>query len=131
MARRLIAAGLLLAALIHLLPVSGVLGAAQLERLYGITVDGPDLAILLRHRAVLFGLLGVFLAVAAFRPAWQPAALAAGFASVLSFIAFALAAPDYNAALARVFVADLVALGGLCVALVARRMAQRSSERSN
>lgn len=128
MARRLVTAGLLLAALIHLLPVSGVLGAAHLERLYGIPVDGPDLSILLRHRAVLFGLLGGFLAVAAFRPAWQPAALAAGFASVMSFLGLALAEPDHNAALARVVVADLIALAGLLVATVALRVARRPGQ---
>lgn len=125
MARRLVAAGLLLAALIHLLPLSGVLGAAQLAQLYGIEVDGPDLAILLRHRAVLFGLLGSFLAIAAFRPAWQPTALAAGLASVLSFLALALAESGYNAALARVVMADLIVLAGLLVAAVALWAARR------
>jgi hypothetical protein len=128
MARRLVTAGLLLAALIHLLPVSGALGAAHLERLYGIPVDGPDLAILLRHRAVLFGVLGVYLAIAAVRPAWQPAALTAGFASVLSFLALALAAPGHNEALARVLMADLVALAGLCLALAARWVAGRPAD---
>ena len=52
---------LLIAGAIHLLPLSGVTGAAALERLYGVAVDSPDLALLLRHRAVLFGLLGGFL----------------------------------------------------------------------
>jgi hypothetical protein len=40
----------------------------------------------MRHRAVLFGLLGAFLIAAAFLPSLQLAALVAGFASVVSFL---------------------------------------------
>jgi RsiW-degrading membrane proteinase PrsW (M82 family) len=68
---------------------------------------------------VLFGLLGAFLVVAAFRPAWQPAALVAGFVSVVSFLWLAWSVGGYNAQLARVFTADLIALGCLVVAAVA------------
>jgi hypothetical protein len=117
--RHLISAMLVIVGVIHLLPLSGVLGGPRLATLYGIAVDGPDLAILLRHRAVLFGLLGAFLVVAAFRPAWQPAALVAGFVSVVSFLWLAWSVGGYNAQLARVFTADLIALGCLVVAAVA------------
>lgn len=117
--RHLICAMLVIVGVIHLLPLSGVIGGKRLELLYGIVVDGPDLAILLRHRAVLFGLLGAFLVVAAFRPAWQPAALVAGFVSVVSFLWLAWSVGGYNAQLARVFTADLVALVCLVVAAVA------------
>ncbi len=106
-------------AVIHLLPAVGVLGAARLETLYGITVQEPNLAILMRHRAVLFALLGVFLLVAAGRPAWQPAALVAGFVSVLSFLALAWSVGGTNAQLARVVTADLVALACLVVGAAA------------
>ena len=119
MATWLLRAGLLVAALIHLLPLAGVLGAERLQALYGIAVQGPDLAILLRHRAVLFGLLGAFLLLAAFRPALQGLALVAGLASVLSFLALAWATPGHNAALARVVVADWVALAALGIAAAA------------
>jgi hypothetical protein len=54
-------AALLIAGIIHLLPIPGVLGAAKLGRLYGITVSDPNTAILLQHRAVLFGVLGVLM----------------------------------------------------------------------
>ena len=50
--------------LINLYPLVGVLGAKQLESLYGVDVAAPDLALLLRHRAVLFGLLGALLLAA-------------------------------------------------------------------
>ena len=54
---------LLIAGVIHLLPLPGVLGTGNLARLYGITVSDPNTAILLQHRALLFGILGALLAV--------------------------------------------------------------------
>jgi hypothetical protein len=106
--------------------VSGVLGAARLTALYGLPFDDPTLALLMRHRAVLFGLLGAFLSYAAFRPALQPLAFGAGFASVLSFLWLAWATPGYNAALARVVTADLVALAALLIGTVAAVGARRA-----
>ncbi|WP_211163693.1 hypothetical protein [Azoarcus taiwanensis] len=46
--------------IIHLLPLAGVLGADRLASLYGIAFDEPKTVIPMRHRAVLFGLLGDF-----------------------------------------------------------------------
>jgi len=85
--RYLVSAMLVVVAVIHLLPLPGVLGSERLSALYGLSFDDPNLQILMRHRAVLFGLLGVFIMIAAFRPSWQPLAIAAGFVSVLSFLA--------------------------------------------
>ena len=45
-------APLVVAAVIHLLPLVGVLGPARLSSLYGIAVAEPNLELLLRHRAV-------------------------------------------------------------------------------
>ena len=56
--RYFISATLLVAAVIHLLPLVGVVGPTRLSELYGITVSEPNIEILMRHRAVLFGLLG-------------------------------------------------------------------------
>lgn len=117
--RYLVSAMLLVVGVIHLLPVSGVLGAERLAALYGLPFGEPNLAILMRHRAVLFGLLGLFLVVAAFWPAVQLAAVLAGLVSVLSFLWLALATGGYNAQLARVVVADGVALVCLLVAAAA------------
>ncbi len=111
--------------LIHLLPVAGVLGAEQLTRLYGVPTGEPNLLILLQHRAVLFGLLGAFLVFAAFRPAYQGAALVAGFISVLSFLLIAALVGDTNAALARVVWVDWLAFAALLVALLLRQLPQR------
>ena len=104
--------------IIHLMPLMGVLGGARLSALYGLPLEAPDIAILMRHRAVLFGLLGLFFIYAAFYPAYQPLAFVGGFVSVLSFIALALSVGGYNAEIARVVIADIVALVALVVAAV-------------
>lgn len=103
-------------ALIHVLPVVGALGPARLEGLYGLPIDGPDLEILLRHRAVLFGGLGVLLAWAIFDPALRSVALVCGALSVLSFLGLAWRIGGYHAALRRVVIADVIALIALGVA---------------
>ena len=106
----LVSAMLVVVGVIHLLPLSGVLGGGRLSVLYGLPFDEPNLAILMRHRAVLFGLLGLFLCVAAFRPAWQTIAFVAGFVSVVSFLWLARSTGGYNPLVARVVMADIVAL---------------------
>ncbi len=118
--RVLVAAMLVIVGIIHLLPLLGVLGATQLASLYGLDFSDPNLAILMRHRAVLFGLIGVFFVYSAFKPALQPIAFVAGFVSIVSFLALAWMTGGYNAQVARIFTGDFVALVALVVAIIAR-----------
>ncbi len=110
---------LILVAAIHALPVMGVVGAAKLSQLYGITVQDPNLELLLRHRALLFGLLAAFLAYASVRPELHRIALVAGFASVLSFLVLAQPIDSLNTALVTVVRADWLALSLLVVGTIA------------
>lgn len=86
---------MLVVAVIHLAPISGFFGADRLASLYGIEITNGTLEILMRHRAVFFGILGTFFAYAAFTPAVQSIAFAAAFASLASF--FFLASSDGRA----------------------------------
>ena len=117
--KHVVTAMLVVVAIIHLLPLPGVLGAHRLETLYGISITDHNLAILLRHRAVLFGLLGSFILVAAFRPGLQVTAFILGFISVASFLWLTWRVGGYNVQVARVFFADLVALGCLAIGAMA------------
>lgn len=114
----LIRIGLVGVGVIHLLPIMGVTGAAALARLYGLTISDPNLLILLQHRAVLFAIVGLLQFAAVFRAEWRPLALAVGAVSVVSFLAVALLVGDYNAEIARVVWADVLALLLLAVAAV-------------
>ena len=115
----LVPAMLVAVALIHLAPVLGVLGVANMERAYGVGIAGPDLAVLMRHRALMFGLLGGFMLVAAFVPALQPWALGLALLSAGGFVALAWATPGHNANLARVAWVDVAAVLFALVGLAA------------
>lgn len=113
----LIAVLLLIAGIIHLLPLAGVFGGERLNALYGLVLDEPNLQALMRHRAVLFGLLGALLVSAAVAPSLRSLALLGGLVSVVSFLLLTWGAPLYNQALRRIVVADWVALACLLLAL--------------
>ena len=66
--------------------------------------------LLLRHRAALFGILGMLLLTAAFHAPLRAAALIAGLASVASFLLIAWWVGPVNGRLHRVVQVDLVAL---------------------
>lgn len=117
--RHLISAMLVIVGIIHLLPVSGVMGSERLAALYGMSFSEPNLAILMRHRAVLFGLLGLFFLFSAAKPALQPFAIGAGFISVVSFLWLAWSVGGYNAQIGRVFTVDVVALVCLVIGAAA------------
>jgi len=118
----LVAVGAILA-----LPLAGVVDAAALTRLYGIAFDDANLVILMRHRAVMFGLLGAFVIYAAFKPALRVPAFVAATVAIGAFLWIALSAGGYNAALRTVVVADVVALGLTVVAIALHAMARRAA----
>ncbi len=117
--RFIVPAMLLAVGIIHILPLSGVLSAARLFDLYGISFEDPNLEILMRHRAVLFGLLGIFLISSAFLPNLQLAALITGFVSVVSFLYLAYSVGGYNDQVIRIVTADKAALVCLLVGSIA------------
>ncbi len=124
---RLVGAMLSAVGLVHLLPAVGVLGAERLSALYGIGFDEPNLALLMRHRAVLFGLLGALLLAAAVRPHLRPLAFVAGFGSVGSFLLLAGASEVYTDPVARVIAVDVGALACLIVGAAAHAVQRRRS----
>ena len=82
----------------------------DVRSLYGVSIAEPSLAILLRHRAVLFGLVGGLMVLAIFRPALQPVAFVFGLLSVSSFLCLAWSVGQYNSLLSRIVAADILAL---------------------
>lgn len=116
--RYVVPVALLVVALIHAMPSIGVAGAGKLEALYGISVGDANLELLLRHRAVLFGLLAAFLAYATFDPSLHRLALIAALVSVVAFLILAWQIGSTNAAISKLVLADLVALAALIIAAV-------------
>ena len=73
----------------------------------------------MRHRAVLFGLVGALVMAAVFVPSYQPIAFVAGLFSVLSFFVLVWTIGAYNEQIQRVVVADIVAVICLVVGALA------------
>ncbi len=118
MYERIITGLMLVVAVIHLLPISGFFGVERLASLYEIEITDGNLEILMRHRAILFGILGGFLAYAAFTPAIQPIAFLAAFISVASFFFLSFSVGEFNDAIRKVVIADIVASVSLLGAIV-------------
>jgi hypothetical protein len=110
---------LLLVAAVHALPLVGVASAAQVSSLYGIAIQDPSTEILMRHRAVLFGLLAAFLVYAALHTSLHGIALIAASVSVTTFLALAISVGGYNSALSTVVKVDILALILLAIAAAA------------
>ena len=107
---------LFMLAVIHLLPVVGVLGSDSLTRLYGISVSDSNTEILLRHRAVLFGIIGLLLLLSVFKSEYQPIAICIGLISVASFLLLTWSIEGLNSEISRVVKVDWIALVLLLVA---------------
>ena len=103
---------------INLLPLIGVVSGAQVARLYDITIDDQNLKILMRHRALLFGIVGALTIYAAFAPAIRGVAAAAAFVSMVGFIVIAWNEKGYNEALNKIVIADCVGVALLTAAVV-------------
>ncbi len=119
---RIIAGLIALAGIINFLPVVGVLSAARLEALYGVDVRDPTLEILLRHRAVLFGVIGGFMIAAAFRQRFHLPAIIGGLIAMLSFLWLYYLAGDAPRALLSIVYADIVGVSALGLALALKAL---------
>ena len=97
---------------------NGVIVAIAPERIqatYGIVADDPDVAVLLRHRAVMLALIGSLLVVSAFRRELRFAAIAAAAISMATYVLFAFTT-ESNDPQRQVAVIDVVLLVLLAVA---------------
>ena len=115
--QKTITALLVIIGIIHILPITGLLGAEKLSKLYGFQTEDNTLILLMRHRAVLFGILGVFFVFAAFRQAYQPLAFVMAGVSILSFLILEKLESPVHEAIGKVVIADWIALACLFVAI--------------
>lgn len=116
---KIVSVVLFIVGVIHLLPAKGVLGSDVIAELYGVSVVDQDAELLMRHRAVLFGLLGAFMIFAAFQVHYQAAALVAGLVSTVSFVVLSWLIGKPGELVFRVVIIDWIAVALLVVAVLA------------
>jgi hypothetical protein len=115
-----ITALLIVVGLINFVPIIGVISSQKLESAYSISVVGNDLAILMRHRALLFGILGGFILYSAFSPSYQLAAMIMAGVSMVGFAALVLGTGGYNEAIGKVLFIDVLGILFLIAAAVVK-----------
>ncbi|WP_295873061.1 hypothetical protein [uncultured Zhongshania sp.] len=109
---------LVVVGLINIIPVVGVISGQKIESAYAVTLAGNDLIILLRHRALLFGILGGFILFSAFNPFYQLAAMIMAGISMIGFAILVLGTGGYNDAIAKVLYVDILGIVFLLAAAV-------------
>ena len=117
---------LVIVGLINFLPVIAVVSAQRLESAYDVALSSNDLIILMRHRALLFGLLGGFILFSVYSPSYQSAAMLMAGISMVGFAVLAHSVGGFNAAMNKVLVADYVGIVFLIIAVVLKLSAGRA-----
>jgi hypothetical protein len=97
-------------ATIHLIPIGPVFAPELLTRLYGIKPDDETPLVLMRHRALLLGLVGILCLWAIWSAQVRPAALLAAAINVVGFLAFYALYGNPAGALRTIAIGDLVAV---------------------
>ncbi len=108
---------LVLVGIINILPIIVFFSPKQTERLYGLTLEGETLTLLMRHRGVLLSIVGIALITAAFKPEYRILAIALAFISKIAFIFLILTTENYASELKQVALTDVGAMGLLILVL--------------
>lgn len=108
--KQLIAALFIIPGLINFAPILGVLSNEHLAKLYLVNNLNPDIALLLRHRALLFGIVGAFIFYSAFQTHLRTYATIAGLVSMVSFVILVFTLNTSNPSLIKVAWIDVGAI---------------------
>jgi len=111
---------LFLIGVINFLPAIGLVSVDKINQAYGLRVTDRDLAILLRHRALLFGLIGGFVIYSVFKPQFQVAAIVLAAISMLGYLFFFWSEGNSNSALLKVAQIDMIGVVLLSIAIIIR-----------
>ncbi len=80
----------------------------------------------MRHRALLFGILGGFILYSAFFASYQGAAMIMAGVSMIGFALLVIIVGDYNESIFQVLIADIVGIVFLLIAFVLKYVIKSS-----
>ena len=102
------------------------ISAQKLEAAYSISLVSNDLIILMRHRALLFGVIGGFILYSAFVPVYQGPAMLMAAISMIGFVALMYGVGGYNDSLHKVLIIDYIGIVFLAVAVAIKYLVKIS-----
>ena len=123
---KIVMALLIIVGLINFLPVIGVLSATNITQAYSVVLTSNDLVILMRHRALLFGIVGGFILYSVIAPQHQVVAMVMAAISMVGYLGLMWSVGGYNSSILKVAVVDMVGIGFLFTAAVLKYAAARS-----
>lgn len=107
---------LFLAGVINLLPSFLAFLPGKISKSYGIELPNQNYELLLRHRAILFGIIGGLMIYSAIAKKHYTLATTVGLISMISFILlYYLIGKDINTELKKVMIVDIVGVVILCL----------------
>ena len=109
---------LLITGVVHLLPFSLAFFTNRISNSYGVSISDPNMLLLLRHRAFLFGIIGFGLIFSAIKKKYYLAASVVGLVSMISFICLYYWIGDINAQLQSVMRVDMLVGAALLLVTV-------------
>jgi len=109
---------LIIVGLINFIPTIAIISAQKLEAAYSIKLISNDLIILLRHRALLFGILGGFILYSVKATSYQGAAMIMAGISMLGYVVLMFTVGGYNEALYKILIIDVVGIVILSLAVI-------------
>jgi len=118
MTQWIVSGSLFIVGLLNLAPVMVFFAPERTLSLYGIEVVGTDLAILMRHRAIMLALLGLALIYAAIRKEFVVPVVLGALIGKAAFLFLVYSSNGANAEIGRVAAFDIGAVALLIVALV-------------
>lgn len=108
-----------IAGVINLLPSLLAFFPDRIAKSYGIEIADVNYELLLRHRAILFGVIGGFMILSALKRIHYKAATTIGLISMISFILlFLLIGDGISPELKKVMIIDVVATVILCLGAI-------------
>ena len=110
---------LFLAGLINLLPSLLAVLPDKISKSYGIEIPNANYELLLRHRAILFGIIGGIMIYSAIAKKYYEISTTIGLISMVSFILlFFFIDKEINSELKKVMIIDIIATIILCIGII-------------
>ena len=122
---KIVMALLIIVGLINFLPVIGVISATQITQAYSVELTSNDLVILMRHRALLFGIVGGFILYSVIAPQFQVVAMVMAAISMVGYLGLMWSVGGYNSSIFKVAMVDMVGIGFLVIAAVLKYKQRR------